>query len=168
MPRIKSAKTLPMLVISFLRAMCAVLSWTTMERNMSEVPKKASEFSKMSTTAEFAQFSLRNHIAPRAMGSVKLRLRHAAAVLTRRNWTPNRVRDLWYRDERASAPRWNEIKDLEELTGLRCGREELREVDNLIQRADGLLHGADADFYRPFIAALRALMGAPDRSGTED
>ena len=38
--------------------------------------------------------------------------------------------------------------------------------DRLIARADALLEGSDADFRRPFVAALRALFGAVDRSRT--
>lgn len=120
------------------------------------------------STAEFAQFALRNNVAPRAMGSVKVRLSHAASILKRRKWTANRVRDLWYRDARASAPKWEEIRDLEELTGLRCGREELHEVDALIANADRLLNGTDPDFHRPFVAALRALFGAAAGTRTGD
>lgn len=119
-------------------------------------------------TAEFARFALRNGVAPKSMGPVKVRLPHAVRVMGRRGWTPNRVRDLWYRDARASEPKWQEIRDLEEITGLQCGREELREIDGLIANADRLLHGSDPDFHRPFLAALRALFGAPDRSRTGD
>lgn len=122
----------------------------------------------MSSTAEFAQFAMHNRIAPRTLGQVQVRLGHAQRVLRKRGWTANRVRDLWYADDRASDPKWEEIKDLEELSGLRCGREELHEVDQLIANADRLLHGSDPDFHRPFVAALRALFGAPHRSGTGD
>jgi len=139
-----------------------------MEQNMSEVPKVSSEFSKMST-AEFAQFAMQNRLAPRSMGPVlKVRLPHAVRALAKRNWTANRVRDTWYRDARASEPTWDEIRDLEELTGLQYARRELHEVDNLIHNADRLLNGTDPDFHRPFVAALRALFGAPDRSRTGD
>jgi hypothetical protein len=138
-----------------------------MDRKASEVSKIASENTEMQA-AEFAQTALQYHIAPRAMGPViKARLPHARRILGKRGWSKDRVRALWYADERASAPKWNEIRDLEELTGLRCGREELREVDNLIANADRLRHGTDPDFYRPFVAAVRAFFGAPDRTGTE-
>lgn len=121
----------------------------------------------MAAVAKFAQTALQYHIAPPALGPIiKVRLPHACHVMRKRGWTKNRVRDLWYADRRASAPRWKEIRDLEELTGLRCGREELREIDNLIANADRLLMGSDPDFHRPFITALRAFFGASPRTRT--
>lgn len=133
---------------------------------MSEDANIPSENTNMPSSAEFAQNALQNHIAPRSMGPIKQRLRHARYVLAKRKWTANRVRDLWYRDERASDPKADEILDIEELTGLKYARQELREIDNLISRADALLEGQDPDFYSPFVAALRAILGAVDRSGT--
>lgn len=121
-----------------------------------------SENSKMSSV-DFAQFALRERIAPRSLGSVKERLRHARRVLGGRGWTDNRVRDAWYADPRIK-PNADEIRDLEEMTGLRYGREELRTTEQLIDRATALLEGSDPDFHRPFIAALRALFGAVDRA----
>jgi len=154
-----------MLVMRFRLSMNAVLSIAIMEKNMSEVPKKTSEFSKMST-AEFAQFAMQTGLAPRSMGQVQTRLRHATGVLTRRRWTKNRVRDLWYRDPRASQPKWEEIHDLEELTGLQYARQELAQNDQLIRNADALLMGGDPDFYGAFVAAARAFFGARNRPGT--
>jgi hypothetical protein len=137
----------------------------TLERGASEVPKKSSEFSKMQT-AEFVQFAMTERIAPRSMGPVKVRLSYTQSVLGRRNWTPNRVRDLWYADPRASAPKWEEIHDVEELTGLEYARQELRTNDQLIAQADALLMGTDPDFAGAFVAALRAFAGAVHRSRT--
>ncbi len=117
------------------------------------------------TTAEFAQFALRERVAPRAIGSVKQRLERATRDLVRRNWSRNRVRDLWYADPRASAPQWTEIADLEELTGLKYARQEVRTNDQIIAYADALLMGGDPDFVGPFVAAIRALLGAVDRAG---
>ena len=119
------------------------------------------------TTAEFAQFAMQEHIAPPAMGSVKTRLGHVQRVLQRREWTANRVRDLWYQDPRASAPKWEEISDLEQLTGLEYARQELRTNDQLISQADALLEGVHEDFYGPLVAALRAFAGAFHRTGTK-
>ena len=130
---------------------------------MSEVPKKSSEFTNMSTV-EFASLALRNAVAPRSMGPVKTRLAHAQSVLGRRNWTPNRVRDLWYRDERASAPAWDEINDIEEITGLKYARQELREVNDLIAAADRLTMAGDTDFASAFVAAIRSVFGAGHRA----
>jgi hypothetical protein len=116
--------------------------------------------------AEFAQQAMHTRLAPPSMGSVKARLRYAQSVLGRRDWTANRVRDLWYADARASAPKWTEIHDLEELTGLTYARQELRSVDQLIARADVLAATeTDEGVYSAFAAALRAFVGALDRSG---
>lgn len=117
------------------------------------------EKSNMSSV-EFTQYALRNHIAPPSAGSVKARLRLAARHL---GWTHNRVRDVWYADPRISISA-DEIRKIEEKTGLRYGREELRSIETIIARADTLLDGPEADFFRPFVAALRAMAGAPDRS----
>lgn len=133
---------------------------STINRKALEVTKIASEFPKMSTTAEFVQSALQDHIAPKSLGSVKVRLPYAQSVLRRRGWTANRVRDFWYRDDRASAPTWEEIDDLEQLTGLKYARQELRTNDQLISQADALLQGVDEDFHRPFVAAFRAFFGA--------
>jgi hypothetical protein len=138
----------------------------TMKRKVSEVTKKPSEFPKMSSTAEFVQFALRERVAPRALGSVKERLARATRELGRRNWTKNRVRDLWYADPRASAPKWEEVTDLEELTGLEYARQEVRTNDQLIAYAEALRMGTDPDFIGAFVTALRAMVGLRDRSGT--
>lgn len=115
------------------------------------------------SSVEFAQYGLRERIAPRSLGSVKERLRHARRVMGRHGWSDNRVKDAWYADPRIS-PTADEIRDIEEETGLRYGREELRTTEQLINRATALLEGSDPDFHRPFIAALRALFGAVDRA----
>jgi hypothetical protein len=135
-------------------------------RKVTEVPKFKSEFSKMST-AEFAQAAMQRGIAPRDMGSVKERLAHAQRLLARRGWTPNRVRDVWYADARCSAPKWEEINDLEELSGLKYARQELRTNDQIIANADALLMGSDPNFYSAFVAALRAFHRASRGPGTE-
>jgi hypothetical protein len=129
-----------------------------------EVPKTSSEKSNMTTAADFAQFALRERVAPKSLGLVKVRLPHAQSILGRKGWTPNRVRDLWYADERASDPKWEEINDLEQLTGLEYARQELRSVDQLIANADALTMGTDPDFAGAFATALRAFIGAFHRS----
>lgn len=121
----------------------------------------------MSTTAEFAQFAMQTGLAPRHIGSVKERLRHSTRLLAKRNWTANRVRDLWYNDPRASAPKWEEITDLEELTGLQYARQEVRTNDQLISYADALLMGSDPDFASAFVTALRSVVGLRNRSRAE-
>lgn len=117
------------------------------------------EKSEMSSV-EFVQDALRNHVAPPSIGSVKARMRHASRRL---GWSANRVKDAWYADPRISVGA-DEVRKIEETTGLRYGREELRSVEELIGRADALLAHSDEDFHRPFIAALRAVARAFDRS----
>jgi hypothetical protein len=114
------------------------------------------------SSVEFTQYALRNHIAPPSIGSVKARLRLASRRL---NWSANRTRDAWYADPRISISA-DEIKAIEEKTGLRYGREELRTNQDLIDTATALLEGADPDFHRPFLAAMRAFISALDRSRT--
>lgn len=121
----------------------------------------------MSTTADFAQFAMRSRLAPPSLGSVKARIGYAQRQLLPRGWTRNRVRDLWYKDERASAPKWEEVTDLEELTGLEYARQEVRTNDAIISYADALLLGSDPDFFGTFVAALRSMVGLHNRSRTE-
>lgn len=116
------------------------------------------------STAEFVQYAMQDRLAPRHLGSVKARIWHAQRELGRRNWTKNRVRDLWYKDERASAPKWEEVTDLEELTGLEYARQEVRTNDAIISYADALLMGSDPDFFGTFVAALRSMVGLRNRS----
>ena len=128
--------------------------------------EKLSEKSKMyATSTEFAQFALKERIAPRAIGGIKERLTHARRVMSRRSWTANRVKDCWYADPRIT-PDADEIRDLEEITGLQYGREEVRTNDAIIAAADALLDGPEADFYRPFVSAFREMARAFDRSRT--
>lgn len=108
----------------------------------------------------WASERLQNDIAP--TGSVKDRVRHAARTL---GWKYSRTRTIWYADERASIkPR--ELRRIEEVTGVEYGRQERREVDAIIAKADALLMGNDPDFHGPFAAAVRAFFGALDRTGT--
>lgn len=118
----------------------------------------------MSTTADFAQFAMRSRLAPPSLGSVKARIGYAQRQLLPRGWSRNRVRDLWYKDERASAPKWEEVTDLEELTGLEYARQEVRTNDAIISYADALLMGSDPDFFGTFVAALRSMVGLRNRS----
>jgi hypothetical protein len=131
---------------------CLSIMVATMTEGTSEMSETSEKVSEMSSV-EFTQYALRNHVAPPALGSVKVRLRHAARKL---GWTPNRTKDAWYADPRISISA-DEIRKIEEKTGLRYGREELRTVDDLIARADALLDGPEADFFRPFADAIRAM-----------
>jgi hypothetical protein len=123
--------------------------------------EKSSEKSEMSS-AEFVQYALRSHVAPPAGGSVKTRIRSAARSL---GWSFSRTKDAWYADPRISISA-DEMRAIEERTGLQYGREEIRTNDELIARAESLMAGHEADFYSAFIAALRSLAGAADRSRT--
>lgn len=116
------------------------------------------------TELAFASNALRTRIAPPGRApSVGERIRAAALAL---RWSFSRTKDVWYADPRVSLkPR--ELRDVEEVSGVRYGREELRSVEDLIANADTLLVGHEADFYRPFVAAFRAMAGAFDRARTE-
>lgn len=124
---------------------------------MSEI---RSEKAKMSSTA-FVQHALRDAIAPPSIGSVKARIRYSANVL---RWTFSRTKDAWYGDPRISISA-DELRVVENKSGLRYAQEELRTTDELIARATALLDGPEADFYRPFVDAFRAMARAFDRTG---
>lgn len=126
--------------------------------------EKKSEKTRMSSV-EFAQYALREGIAPPSLGSLKARLRHATSVMRRKNWSANRVKDCWYADPRIR-PDADEIRDLEQLTGLKYGKQELSEIDALISQAGALLNSQDPDFHGAFVAAIRAFAGSLHRSGT--
>jgi hypothetical protein len=142
-----------------------------MSAGASEVPKIVSEKDRMSvefaSSNEFMRFALRERIAPKEYGSVKERITFATRQLRRRGWSSNRVKDAWYADPRIK-PNADEIRDLEEMTGLRYGREELRTNQQLIDRATALLEGSDPDFYRPLIAAFHAMARAFNSPGAGD
>jgi hypothetical protein len=131
----------------------------------SEMPDFNSEKNRMSSV-EFAQFALREGVAPPTIGSLKARLRHATHVMRRRNWSANRVKDCWYADPRIR-PDADEIRDLEDITGLRYGKQELSEIDALISQAGALLNSQDPDFHGAFVAAIRAFAGSLHRTGTK-
>jgi len=109
------------------------------------------------STLVFAQDVLKNDIAP--LGSaqnVKDRIHLAARRL---GWSFTRTKDVWYADPRVSID-GEELRAIEQVSGVSYGRSEARSVDDLIARAEALLEGKDADFHRPFVAALRAFVGA--------
>jgi len=124
--------------------------------------EKADREIRMSST-EYVQTALQSRIAPPSIGSVKARIRHASRKL---GWSHSRTKDAWYADPRI-ALRAEELRDVEQHTGLRYGREELRSVEQLISQADALLDGTDEDFYRPFFTALRAVARIADRAGNQ-
>lgn len=121
-----------------------------------------SEKSEMSSV-QFVQGALRKHVAPPGSGvNVGDRIRVAARRL---GWNYSRTRSAWYADRVSVSA--DELRKIEETTGLRYGRQELATVEELIARADSLLHGPDADFHRPFVTAIRAMAGAFYSSRTE-
>ena len=105
---------------------------------------------------EFAQFALHERIAPLSIGSVKVRRAHAAREL---KWRQSRVDTAWYADPRMS-PTPDEIVELEAASGLTYARRELHDLSTLLATADALLARPDADFYRPFVDAIRAMARA--------
>lgn len=129
---------------------------------MSRKSENRVEFSEMSSV-EFVQYALRERVAPPSVGSVKARLRHATRAL---GWTDSRIKDAWYADPRISISA-DELRAVEEKSGLHYGRKELAEIDAYINRASALLEGSDEDFHRPFLVAMRAFFGAVARSRTE-
>ena len=112
----------------------------------------------------WASEMLQERIAPPGSASNKKgRIGVAASEL---GWRYSRVKDVWYRDERVSL-KPKELREIEEVSGVEYGRKELREVDQIISRADALLEGHDPDFYGAFVAGLRAFFSALDRTGTQ-
>lgn len=87
------------------------------------------------SSVEFCQQALRGHIAPPSIGSVKERIAYAARKL---GWSPYRARDVWYADPRVSISA-EEMRIIEEKSGIEYGREEARELDQEIARAAAIL-----------------------------
>lgn len=113
------------------------------------------------SSVEFVQGALRKRLAPPSIGSVKARIRHAARHL---GWSANRTKDAWYADPRISVSA-DELRDVEEATGLRYGREEHKEIEDLISRADAILRNKNSNFIGAFMHALREALRAEGRAG---
>jgi hypothetical protein len=126
---------------------------------MSETTSEKSEMSEL----VFASEMLRTRVAPPGQAQfVETRIRAAASRL---KWKFSRVKSVWYADPRVSLkPR--ELREVEEVAGVRYGRREVEGIDLLIERADALLMGTDPDFHSAFVAAIRALAGAAHRTRT--
>ncbi|WP_246272620.1 hypothetical protein [Phyllobacterium pellucidum] len=115
------------------------------------------------SSVEFVQCALHERISPVGSGrSVKDRIRAASRLL---GWSFNRTKDAWYADPRISISA-DEIKEIEEIAGVRYGQSELSKNERIIARAEALLAGEEEDISRSFIAAFRAFLGAMDRAGT--
>ena len=125
--------------------------------------EKASEKSEMSELV-FASEMMRTRIAPAGSAASKgERLRNAALAL---RWKYSRARNVWYADARVSIkPR--ELRQIEEMTGVKYGQQEINEVDHLIARADELLGSQGEGFRSALVAALRQAISAVDRPGIE-
>ncbi len=102
------------------------------------------------STVDFCQSALRERIAPRAVGSVKTRIHMAARKL---GWSSSRTKDVWYADPRVSISA-DELREIEETSGIRYGREEARELDAAIGRATALLVEMQANSPRSLAHAL--------------
>jgi hypothetical protein len=122
--------------------------------------EKSSE-AKMREVA-WASGLMRSRIAPIGSAqSVETRIRNTARRL---GWKFSRAKDVWYEDRRVSM-KPVELRQIEEITGVKYGLEEVRSIDALVAQADALLMGTDPDFVRAFVAALRSMVGAADRAG---
>jgi hypothetical protein len=121
-------------------------------RKDSELSEHRLEKSEMSIGA-FTAETLRTRVAPPGSGvSVKDRIRIAARRL---GWSYTRTKDVWYADPRISIS-GDELRDIEEISGVIYGRAEARSLEQLIAKADALLESGDTDFYRPFRDAVRS------------
>jgi hypothetical protein len=136
---------------------------TTMSQGtllMSKIEPEKSEMSEL----VFASKMMRERIAP--AGSAESKGERIMLAARRLHWKLSRATSVWYADERVSIkPR--ELRKIEEISGVKYAREELRTNDDLIANAEALLAGHEADFYGAFIAALRAVARARNSTGIE-
>lgn len=121
--------------------------------------EKTSEKSKMSTV-EFCQGAMRKEISPPSFGSVMARIRHASRQL---GWSYTRTKDVWYADPRVSI-KPDELFRVEAVSGLIYARQEMRENDRAIERANALLDGHDPRLIRALVTAVREAFGLRDRA----
>ncbi|QNH32368.1 hypothetical protein [Aminobacter sp. MDW-2] len=124
-----------------------------------EKSQKPLENSQMSELT-WASDQLQNYIAPPGSAAGKgERIRNAARKL---RWSYWRTHSVWYADERVSVkPR--ELREIEVLTGVKYGQEQLREYDELIAAAESLLAGGKEDLRSAAVTLLRALAGSSHR-----
>lgn len=123
---------------------------------MSEIRDKAS----LAMTSELAlqeASTLIRELAGRgpAGESVKSALRRVGRQL--KDWSPSRVRDVWYQDCRVSI-RGEELEQLRALTKRRAqdkaDTDALAELRARISRLEALLEGSDPSFHGPHLSAL--------------
>ncbi|MDX3926763.1 MAG: hypothetical protein QHC90_13290 [Shinella sp.] len=91
---------------------------------------------------------------------MKQRIHFAARKL---GWSPSRTKDVWYADPRISISA-EEMREIEEISGIRYGREEARELDEAIERATALLvelqKNSPRSLAHALIEAARILAGS--------
>lgn len=113
------------------------------------------------SSVDFASTALQRYVAPKGSGhNVKDRITRAARRL---GWSVSRTKDVWYADPRVSISA-EELRVIEEAAGVKYGRAEARTIEELISKADALLAGPEADFYRPLVDGFRAFIRALDRT----
>jgi hypothetical protein len=141
-----------------------------MEPILSEKREIQSEKSEMScvenfeTELQFSRRVMRSVIAPPGTADSKgERLRLAVQKL---RWTYSRTRDVWYGDSRVSL-KPHELRRIEEVSGVKYGKQEVNEIDQLIARADALLAGSGTDIHRSLRDFLRETLRIVARAGTE-
>lgn len=123
--------------------------------------EKASGKNNMSTV-ELASEIIKSRIAPVGIcQSVAERIRHASRKL---GWSYSRTRDVWYANARTV--HYHEMKRAEEVAGLANGKQELKEIDTLIERAENLLSTNDPHLRRAVFAGMRAFARAMVSAGT--
>lgn len=109
---------------------------------------------------QFCQTALQERIAPPSFGSVKQRISRASRLT---GWSFNRTRDVWYADPRVSI-KAEELVRVEAISGLEYARQEMRNYEDIISRAEALLDGPNADFFGPFVDAMRNVLRLSDRT----
>lgn len=112
------------------------------------------------STVEFCQRTLQREIAPRTIGNVEQRIRHAARKL---GWSFTRTKDVWYADPRISI-KPEQLFRVEAVSGLEYARQEMRKNDAAIERATALLGGEDTHLIRTLVAAVFSAIGLRDRA----
>lgn len=109
----------------------------------------------MSTVESFCQFALKEHIAPRHVGSVKERITKAARDL---GWSISRTKDTWYAEPRMRLDP-KELFRVEAVSGLQFAREEMRKHDEAIERATAILGGENTHLIRAVVTAVVSALG---------
>lgn len=123
---------------------------------MSEFRDKASVAMTSELALQEASTLIRELAGKGAAGeSVKAALRRVGRQL--KDWSPSRVRDIWYADVRVSV-RGVELEQLRSLAKRRvqdkADIDALEELRSRVSRLEALLERSDPSFHGPHIAAL--------------